>query len=326
MHCDLSQSMPWPAFLQARRLLESDVDAVQFVRRGAWICEPLTEPMARGSVDALLVEVAPGSLDEADDSAPVYRSDPDGLPVFHVPAGAALEPELAAAARVYLPILIGAARARRAGESFVAGHVTQTLDGRIACENGQSQWIGNAADQHHSHRMLALIDGVMVGATTALHDDPKLTVRHVEGADPRRVVVSGRGRAITEGRDLALMSAPGCEVFVEGSRGVAPPNDAVVMHRVEAVDGRLPPAAILSALRDRGIYSVYLEGGAGVLSSFLQARAINLLQVHIASMILGAGLPSLSLPPVEHVDDGLRVRMDHAILDGHILLTCRPGS
>ncbi|MEC7725578.1 MAG: dihydrofolate reductase family protein, partial [Planctomycetota bacterium] len=153
--------MPWPAFLQARRLLESDVDAVQFVRRGAWICEPLTEPMARGSVDALLVEVAPGSLDEADDSAPVYRIDPDGLPVFHVPAGAALEPELAAAARVYLPILIGAARARRAGESFVAGHVTQTLDGRIACENGQSQWIGNAADQHHSHRMRALLDGVM---------------------------------------------------------------------------------------------------------------------------------------------------------------------
>ena len=61
-----------------------------------------------------------------------------------------------------------------------------------------------------------------------------------------------------------------------------------------------------------------------MLSSFLHARAIDLLQVHIASMILGAGLPSLSLPAVEHVDDGMHVHMDHAILDGHVLLTCRP--
>ena len=72
------------------------------------------------------------------------------------------------------------------------------------------------------------------------------------------------------------------------------------------------------------MHSVYLEGGAGVLSSFLQAGVVDLLQVHIASMVLGSGLPSLRLPPVEHVNEGLQFHMDHAILDGHVLLSCRP--
>ena len=327
MHCDLSDSMPWSAFLQARQLLTTDAPSIQFVRRGSWTCEPATSPTARAGADALLVEVDQGSVTSAaSQGAAVYRTCPAGLPELDVPAGISLDPGMATAARVYLPILLGAARARRAGESFVAGHVTQTLDGRIACENGQSQWIGNAADQHHSHRMRALLDGVMVGATTALQDDPKLTVRHVDGSDPRRVVVSGRGRFLTEGRDLALMAAPGCELFVDASLPTRTSTDSIFVHRVDAKEGRLEPAAILAALRDRGIHSIYLEGGAGVLSSFLHARAIDLLQVHIASMILGAGLPSLSLPAVEHVDDGMHVHMDHAILDGHVLLTCRPRS
>ena len=89
-------------------------------------------------------------------------------------------------------------------------------------------------------------------------------------------------------------------------------------------DGRLAPADVLSALRDHGVHSVYLEGGSGLLSSFLGARCVDVLQVHIASMVLGSGLPSLQLPPVEHVDAGLHVEMDHAVLDGHVLLTCRP--
>jgi 5-amino-6-(5-phosphoribosylamino)uracil reductase/diaminohydroxyphosphoribosylaminopyrimidine deaminase/5-amino-6-(5-phosphoribosylamino)uracil reductase len=221
-------------------------------------------------------------------------------------------------------VILGAARARRSYAQIVAGHVTQTLDGRIACENGQSQWIGNAADLHHAHRMRALLDGVMVGANTALQDDPQLDVRHVSGPDPRRVVISGRARALTEGADLKVMRAPGCEVFVASEAAIADADDTVNVHRIPTAGSALDPVAVLQHLRDGDICSVYLEGGAGVLSSFLQAGAIDILQIHIASMVLGSGLPSLELPAVDHVDDGLHLHMDHAILDDHVLLTCRP--
>ena len=96
------------------------------------------------------------------------------------------------------------------------------------------------------------------------------------------------------------------------------------MNRVENIDGQLPPASILAALRARGIHSIYLEGGAGILSSFLQAQAIDLLQIHIASMILGAGLPSLRLPAVDHVDDGISGLLVRTV--AATPLTCPPPS
>ena len=326
MTCDLPDDLPWRALLEARDALAAGADALTFSLGERWTCAAGLHGSATGTHAALLVEVTEGAVgtEHADGAAAVYRTDARGLPSIEQPHRSRLDPGMQNAARVYLPVLLGAALARRAGVSFVTAHVTQTLDGRIACENGQSQWIGNAADLHHSHRMRALLDGVMVGANTALNDDPKLNVRHVEGTDPRRVVLSGRARVLREGAQLQVMQGPGAEVFVATEHATRDHDGPATVHAVQAEDGRLAPADVLAELRERGVHSVYLEGGAGVLSSFLQAGAVDLLQVHIASMVLGSGLPSLRLPPVEHVDQGLQLHMDHAILDGHVLLSCLP--
>lgn len=325
MPCALPDDLPWPAFLAAREALADGARTLGLILRDSWSCVREPQAVPTDARAALLVEAEDGGLDAglAATADGVCRLDARGLLEVRQRAGAALDPSLVTAARIYLPVLLGAAHARRAGGSFVVGHVTQTLDGRIACENGQSQWIGNDADLHHSHRMRALLDGVMVGANTALHDDPQLNVRHVRGGDPRRVVISGRGRALTEGAHLKVMQAPGCELFV-GDRvaATAAPED-VQVHGIPSTEGALDPRAILETLQGRGVHSVYLEGGAGVLSSFLQSGAIDILQIHVASLLLGSGLPSFALPAVEHVDDGMRMEMDHAILDGHVLLTCR---
>jgi 5-amino-6-(5-phosphoribosylamino)uracil reductase/diaminohydroxyphosphoribosylaminopyrimidine deaminase/5-amino-6-(5-phosphoribosylamino)uracil reductase len=57
----------------------------------------------------------------------------------------------------------------------------------------------------------------------------------------------------------------------------------------------------------------------------LQARCIDLLQVHIAAMVMGSGLPSFVLPAVDHVQDSIKFTMTHAMLDGHVLLSCWPA-
>jgi len=221
--------------------------------------------------------------------------------------------------------VLGTAAARGAGRVFLAGHVTQTLDGRIACENGQSKWIGNEADLRHAHRMRALLDGVMIGAGTALCDDPQLTVRHVEGPDPRRIVLSGRGRVLRGGAGLRVFTPPGCDVVVDETIEDPLHDPMARLIRVRSKTGSIEPGAILGALRDRGIHSIYLEGGSTAVSSFLQARCIDLLQVHIAAMVMGSGLPSFVLPAVDHVKDSIKFVMSHAMLDGHVLLSCWPA-
>jgi len=68
------------------------------------------------------------------------------------------------------------------------GHLGQSLDGFIATPSGDSQFVTGDDNIVHLHRMRALSEAVVVGAGTVAADDPQLTVRHVPGANPLRVV------------------------------------------------------------------------------------------------------------------------------------------
>ena len=303
--CELDDSIAWNALLTARTLLGQGARRLALVGDGqGWACVAADDPRAESA------------------AAPVLRFGLDPEP--DVPAGRPVPAALQAVARVYLPVLLGAAAARAAGRSFVVAHVTQTLDGRIACQNGHSQWIGNAADLRHAHRMRALCDGVMVGSATAIADDPQLTVRVVDGPAPRRIVLSGSGRVVQRGGSLRVFTGAGADIVVGEHAEVPQPPAPTHLVRVAPDGARLAPAAVLEALRARGWTSIYLEGGSVTLSSFLAAGCIDLLQIHVAPMVLGSGIPSFALPMIEHLDGATRFAMDHVSLDGHLLLTCRP--
>jgi riboflavin-specific deaminase-like protein len=44
------------------------------------------------------------------------------------------------------------------------------------------------------HKLRASVDAIVVGISTILADDPRLTVRLVKGKNPARVIVDSRGR------------------------------------------------------------------------------------------------------------------------------------
>lgn len=329
MHCALPDDVAWRSLLQARDLLADGANGLLFVQRdGAWRCTPAGEHV--GPFEQLLCAPLPGSSTPTPEPRhgarlSIYTPLPNGQPSFTHPQQHAVEEQMLAMARVYLPVLIGAALARAGGGVFVVGHVTQTLDGRIACLNGQSQWIGNEADRRHCHRMRALLDGVMIGASTALADDPRLTVRHVDGRDPRRIVLSGSGRVLQHGGALQLFTGAGCDVVVADDCALPEPRATARVVKVRHNGTWLEPGEILAALRARGVHSLFVEGGSSTLSSFLAAGAIHLLQVHMAPTVLGSGIPSVQLPAVKHVRDGMSFTMDHAMLDGDLLLSCWPA-
>jgi riboflavin biosynthesis pyrimidine reductase len=124
---------------------------------------------------------------------------------------------------------------------------------------------------------------------------------------------------------LRVFTPPGCEVVVDDTFDSAVHDPMARLIKVPSCSGSIEPNTILELLRDRGIHSLYLEGGATAVSSFLQARCIDLLQVHIAAMVMGSGLPSFVLPAVDHVQDSIKFTMTHAMLDGHVLLSCWPA-
>ncbi|MFO1127243.1 MAG: RibD family protein [Rhodospirillales bacterium] len=222
-------------------------------------------------------------------------------------------------ASLYLDLI--AATARR---PVALAQLGQSLDGRIATESGHSQYINGAESLDHLHRLRALVDAVVVGATTVALDDPRLTTRRVEGPSPTRVILDPRGRLSARAR-VFDGSAP--TLVVTGGRPdqrAEHPAAArgVPVVRLPAPDGRIPPAAILACLHQRRLATVLIEGGAHTISAFLAAGCLDRMMVAVAPMLIGSGTAAVCLPPIGRVDEAIRFAMRAYRLGSDVVFDC----
>jgi diaminohydroxyphosphoribosylaminopyrimidine deaminase/5-amino-6-(5-phosphoribosylamino)uracil reductase len=206
-----------------------------------------------------------------------------------------------------------------ANDAFVIGQIGQSIDGRIATPSGHSHYINGPQALDHLHRLRALVDAVVVGIGTVVADDPRLTVRRIDGPNPARVVIDPRGRI---GRQAQVLADDGCRRIVIATPGAAADLPVGVERLPVAADaaGAMPPAAILEALARGGLRKILVEGGALTLSRFLAAGRLDRLHVMVGAMIIGSGPHGLSLPAITHLDGALRPRMQSWRLGEDLLI------
>ena len=182
-----------------------------------------------------------------------------------------------------------------AARPFVTVSYAQTLDGRLATSTGSSHWISGPESLRFAHELRASHDGIMVGAGTIRQDDPRLTVRHVSGRNPLRIVVDSTLRTPFTAAVLAGGAAGGTVLAVVGRasaerRDAARALGATVLCLPEDRRGRVDLIALFAALHARGLRSLMVEGGAQMITSLLQLRLVDRLAICIAPKILGAGI------------------------------------
>ena len=205
---------------------------------------------------------------------------------------------------LYLPLQLDA--------NLVIGQIGQSLDGRIATEHGQSHYITGEADILRLHRLRALVDAVVVGAGTVASDDPRLTVRGVEGDNPVRVVLDPSARLSSEHAVFSDGAAPTLVMRQTTPGTPANTSEDVIELSTSSDDaphGARPgfdPHAVVEALRARGLRRLLIEGGGVTISRFLQAGALTRLHVAVAPMLVGSGRPAFTLPPISTLDEALR--------------------
>ena len=236
----------------------------------------------------------------------------------------ALVPELIRTEMVPLPphwdAIFGPLRGGARDEPVVVGQIGQSLDGRVATAGGHSHYINGPAGLAHLHRLRAIVDAVVVGVGTALADDPQLTVRHVAGRNPARVVIDPGARLPAAAK---MFARDGIRCLVMTAHDVKPqlPADIEIVG-LQTFQRRIAPEAILSALHERGLRRILIEGGVETVSRFLVANCLDRLHVVVAPIIIGSGRPSFNLPPIEHVQEALRAPMKIHQLDGDVLFDC----
>lgn len=188
----------------------------------------------------------------------------------------------------------------------------QTLDGRLATRGGSSQWIGGPESLVFAHTLRARHDAIMVGVNTVLIDNPRLTVRHVAGRDPLRVVVDSALRTPSTAAVLADGAAAGTLLAVTArapSERIAAVQQLGARVLVLPADhaGHVDLAALLHALYENGIGSLMVEGGAALLTALLRARLADRLAVCVAPKILGVGIEAVGDLHIISLSDALRL-------------------
>jgi diaminohydroxyphosphoribosylaminopyrimidine deaminase/5-amino-6-(5-phosphoribosylamino)uracil reductase len=174
---------------------------------------------------------------------------------------------------------------QRLGRPHVTVKWAQSLDGRAAASDGTSQWITGPAARLDVHRRRALADVIVVGTGTVLADDPALTARGADGnllpAQPIPVVIGTRETPA----EAALRLHPHEPLFFPG------PDLRVV----------------LAELRERGIQSVFVEGGPALASAFVRDGLVDEVLAYVAPVLLGGDRLSVGDIGVATIDDARRL-------------------
>lgn len=194
----------------------------------------------------------------------------------------------------------------------------QSLDGRIATVTGASHYVTGKQSLIHLHRMRALVDAVVVGAGTVDADDPQLTVRHVEGDNPLRVVLDPRGRVPADRNVFRQPAAPTWHLVNQGVEGHGLAAHVSVKSLPPEVAG-IDHASVLAMLAEQGHRRILIEGGGLTISRFLEADCLDRLHSVVAPMLIGSGRPALTLPEIETLDVALRPVCRHFCLGQDML-------
>ena len=176
------------------------------------------------------------------------------------------------------------------GHPFVTYKCAMTLDGKIATVTGDSRWISCDESRKFVHRLRSRCDAVMVGVDTIITDNPQLTVRHVKGRNPLRIIVDSNLR--TPG-SVGILSGPMAKMTIIATTEANPrihrryqqTGATVLVCRQQG--GRVDLADLWRKLGKRDIQSVLLEGGSRLAGEALKQGLIDECIFFYAPKVIG---------------------------------------
>jgi len=175
---------------------------------------------------------------------------------------------------------------------FVILKTAASLDGRVAAESGDSQWITNEKSREYVHQVRSAVDAVLVGIGTVKKDDPQLTCRlkNRKEKDPIRIVVDSNLSISPKAKVLNLNSQALTIIATTPKsplkkRSLIEKKGArvLVIPSKDRVDLRL----LMEILGKEEITSVLIEGGSDINTSALQSGIVDKVLFFYAPKIIG---------------------------------------
>ena len=197
------------------------------------------------------------------------------------------------------------------GMPYVTMKIAQSLDGRIATVTGNSQWITSNRARLEAHRIRSESDAIIVGIGTVLADNPQLTVRHVRGRNPFRIVLDSQ-------LQIPLKSHLLSDDQVQKTIIATISNDEDRIEQIKKTgahvwqiesnsSGTVSIVPLLKKIASARMSAVMVEGGAQIYTAFLKEKMVDHIVIAVAPKIIGTGIEAIGNLGIFSVDDSVEL-------------------
>ena len=210
---------------------------------------------------------------------------------------------------------------------YVTIKAAQTLDGMIADQNNFSRWISSDSSRKYVHSLRSKYDAVLIGSETAKIDDPKMTVRMVEGRNPFRIVLDSE---LKLDPDLKLFKNNNDKktILVTAANNQSKKNKIEKFKKrgVEVIfvnknkNSRIDLLSLLKKLSNKGIASILVEGGGKTFSSFAKLDLFDDILLFISPKILGDGIKTFSELNYKNLKQSMKLKIVKSDIVGDDIL------
>lgn len=208
---------------------------------------------------------------------------------------------------IIIPLLL------KKNNNFI-GQIGQSLDGKIALNNGSSHYINEKESITYLHCLRSISDGVLVGVNTIIKDNPLLTTRKIKGPNPIRLII-----------DPTLKLTNKYKIFKDNNKNIIFTNSSKEKKFINTTIVKFPKKNftqnIYDYLKKTSLQTILIEGGPTTLSHFIELKLLNYMQFIISPTIIGSGIDSVRLKPISDLKNALRAKNTICKLGKEIIVT-----
>ena len=207
---------------------------------------------------------------------------------------------------ILLPIL-------RKNKKLVIAQIGQSIDGRIALNNGNSHYINNPKSIIYLHCLRSISDAIIVGSNTIKKDDPLLTTRKIKGTNPKRIIIDGslsinnKYKIFNDGNENII--------FTKSNKNIRLNNSTIIKLKEKNFTKNL-----ITQIKKLKYKNILVEGGSKTISELIDNNYIDILQFMIAPILIGSGINSLNLKEISNLNRAIRPKHNFNELENEIIV------
>ena len=207
---------------------------------------------------------------------------------------------------ILLPIL-------RKNKKLVIAQIGQSIDGRIALNNGNSHYINNPKSIIYLHCLRSISDAIIVGSNTIKKDDPLLTTRKIKGTNPIRIIIDGslslnnKYKIFNDGNENII--------FTKSNKNIRLNNSTIIKLEEKNFTKNL-----ITQIKKLNYKNILVEGGSKTISELIDNKYIDILQFMIAPILIGSGINSLNLKEISNLNKAIRPKHNFNELENEIIV------